>query len=172
MTSRSPGSVSASRCRRAAAHVATGCGGRSSSRSPQPVRMNAAYAGGTPWSCLAVFSPVLSSVIRPPYGGLSRMLAGYPDRMTWTAGDGPGPALGVHPPVIPPALTRKHGFRGVLFTLVVGVALLAGALVMAIVLVAVGRPEAVAIGLVLAILPVGPLVACYLWLDRYEPEPV
>jgi RsiW-degrading membrane proteinase PrsW (M82 family) len=92
--------------------------------------------------------------------------------MTWTAGDGPGPAFGVHPPVIPPALTRKHGVRGVLFTVLVGLALLVGALVMAVVLLAVGRPEAVAIGLVLAILPVGPLVACYLWLDRYEPEPV
>ena len=43
---------------------------------------------------------------------------------------------------------------------------------MAVVLLAIGRPEAVAIGLVLAIVPVGPLVACYLWLDRYEPEPV
>ena len=92
--------------------------------------------------------------------------------MTWTAGDGPGPAFGVQPPVIPPALTRKHGLRGVLFSVLVGVALLAGALVMAFVLLAVGRPEAVAIGLVLAILPVGPLVACYLWLDRYEPEPL
>ncbi len=92
--------------------------------------------------------------------------------MTWTAGDGPGPALGVHAPVIPPALTRKHGVRGVLFSVVVALALLAGALVMAVVLLAVGRPEAVAIGFVLAILPVGPLVACYLWLDRYEPEPV
>ncbi len=84
--------------------------------------------------------------------------------MTWTAGGGPGP--------VPPALTRKHGVRGVLFTLVVTGALLGGALVMALVLLAVGRPEALAIGFVLAILPVGPLVACYLWLDRYEPEPV
>jgi RsiW-degrading membrane proteinase PrsW (M82 family) len=34
-----------------------------------------------------------------------------------------------------------------------------------------GAPGAIAIGVVLAALPVGPLVACYLWLDRYEPEP-
>src|SRR3954466_6585912 len=104
--------------------------------------------------------------------------------MTWTAGDGPGPVVRVAPPVmappcppprlpvIPPALTRKHGVRGVVFTVVVAVGLLLGAAVIAIVLLAIGRPEAVAIGLVLAILPVGPLVACYLWLDRYEPEPV
>ncbi len=92
--------------------------------------------------------------------------------MTWTAGDGPGPAFGVAPPVIPPSVTRKHGVRGVLFTVVVAVALLVGAAVLAIVLLAVGRPEAIVIGLVLAIVPVGPLVACYLWLDRYEPEPV
>jgi RsiW-degrading membrane proteinase PrsW (M82 family) len=76
------------------------------------------------------------------------------------------------PPVIPPALTRKHGVRGVLFTILVAVALLVGGAIIAIVLLAIGRPEAVVIGLVLAILPVGPLVACYLWLDRYEPEPV
>ena len=92
--------------------------------------------------------------------------------MTWTAGDGPGPAFGVSPPAIPPALTRQHGVRGVLFSVIVVAALLGGAVVMAFVLLATGRPEAVAIGLVLAILPVGPLVACYLWLDRYEPEPM
>jgi RsiW-degrading membrane proteinase PrsW (M82 family) len=92
--------------------------------------------------------------------------------MTWTAGDGPGPAFGMSPPVIPPALTRKHGVHGVLFSVLVVAGLLGGAVVMAVVLLAVGRPEAVAIGLVLAIVPVGPLVGCYLWLDRYEPEPV
>ena len=101
--------------------------------------------------------------------------------MTWTPGDGPGPAVRVSPPMfaqpvfpppIPPAVTRKHGFRGVLFTVIVALGLLVGAVIMAIVLLAVGRPEAIAIGLVLAVVPVGPLVACYLWLDRYEPEPV
>ena len=40
-TSRSPGNASASAARRRAAWSATGCRGRSSSRSPQPVRMNA-----------------------------------------------------------------------------------------------------------------------------------
>jgi RsiW-degrading membrane proteinase PrsW (M82 family) len=99
--------------------------------------------------------------------------------MTWTAGDGPGPVLGAratgvpaHPPALPPALTRKHGARGVLFTVIVAVALVAGAAVLALVFVISGRPEAIAIGFVLALLPVGPLVLCFLWLDRYEPEPV
>lgn len=81
----------------------------------------------------------------------------------------PAPAV---PPAIPPAVTRKHGIRGVLFTVIVALGLLVGALIMAVVLLAIGRPEALAIGLVLAVVPVGPLVACYLWLDRYEPEPV
>lgn len=93
--------------------------------------------------------------------------------MTWTAGDGPGPVPGGHAlPVVPPAVTRKHGVRGALFTVVVTVALVVGAGVVALVLLASGRPDALAIGLLLAALPVGPLVACYLWLDRYEPEPV
>ncbi len=84
--------------------------------------------------------------------------------MTWT---------GTHPglPPVPPAVTRKHGVRGVVFSVVVGTALVAGALVMALVLLATGKPQALAIGLVLAVLPVAPLVASYVWLDRYEPEP-
>jgi RsiW-degrading membrane proteinase PrsW (M82 family) len=32
-------------------------------------------------------------------------------------------------------------------------------------------PQGLAIGLVAAILPVPVLVGCFLWLDRYEPEP-
>ncbi len=96
--------------------------------------------------------------------------------MTWT-GDGqqplsrPGAWSGPRLPV-PPAVSRKHGVRGAVFSVVVFVALGGGALVMGAVLLAAGRPEAVAIGLVLALLPVPPLVACYLWLDRYEPEPL
>ena len=92
--------------------------------------------------------------------------------MTWTAGDGPGASWQAAPPVVPPALTRKHGVRGTLFTVIVVVGLLVGAAVIALVLLAAGRPDAIAVGFLLAVLPVGPLVACYLWLDRYEPEPV
>jgi len=54
----------------------------------------------------------------------------------------------------------------------VSVGLLLGACVMAVVLLASGAPGAIGVGVVLAALPVGPLVACYLWLDRYEPEPI
>lgn len=57
------------------------------------------------------------------------------------------------------------------FTTWVTVFVLLGAGVMALVLAAAGAPQAIAYGVVLAALPVGPLVATYLWLDRYEPEP-
>ena len=96
--------------------------------------------------------------------------------MSWSGGtsgslpSGSAPSPGL--PVIPPAVTRKHGLRGVLFTVLVGLALLVGTGVMALVLLASGRPDALAVGLVLAVLPVPPLVAIYLWLDRYEPEPL
>jgi RsiW-degrading membrane proteinase PrsW (M82 family) len=59
----------------------------------------------------------------------------------------------------------------VVFTALVGTVLFVGAGVMALVLLAAGAPEAIAIGVVLAAIPVGPLVGTYLWLDRYEPEP-
>lgn len=67
--------------------------------------------------------------------------------------------------------TRRRRYGGVLFAVVVTVAIVIGALAMAGVLVASGEPRAIGVGLVLAMLPVGPLVACYFWLDRYEPEP-
>ncbi len=89
--------------------------------------------------------------------------------MSWTSG---GHAAAPHalPPVPPPSRLRT-GLGGVLFVVLVGLALVLGAVVMALVLLATGRPDAIVVGLVLAALPVGPLVACYLWLDRYEPEP-
>ncbi|MCW2784965.1 MAG: PrsW family intrarane metalloprotease [Marmoricola sp.] len=65
---------------------------------------------------------------------------------------------------------RKPGST-VAFTLGVGAAMLVGAGAMALVLLASGAPNAIAIGVVLAALPVGPVIGCYLWLDRYEPEP-
>ena len=57
------------------------------------------------------------------------------------------------------------------FTVLVSVALLAGALVMGAVLLLSGAPLALVVGTVLAAVPVLPVVGCYLWLDRYEPEP-
>jgi RsiW-degrading membrane proteinase PrsW (M82 family) len=73
-------------------------------------------------------------------------------------------------PAIPPAV-RKYGPRGVVFAVLVSIALVLGALVMGLVLIASGEPGAIGVGFVLATLPVGPLVAAYFWLDRYEPEP-
>ena len=57
------------------------------------------------------------------------------------------------------------------FTIVVLVVMLAGALGMSVVLLLSGAPGALVVGMVLASLPVVPLIAAYLWLDRYEPEP-
>jgi len=65
----------------------------------------------------------------------------------------------------------RNARSNVAFTVIIGVALLLGALVMAVVLLASGAPDAVAIGVVLAAIPIGPVIGCYLWLDRYEPEP-
>ena len=59
----------------------------------------------------------------------------------------------------------------VTFTVVVTVAVVLGALVMLAVLGLSGAPTITIVATVLAALPVVPLVAAYLWLDRYEPEP-
>jgi protease PrsW len=81
---------------------------------------------------------------------------------------------GPDPRAVPGALfagpRRRRG--GVLFTVVVSLAMLVGAGIMALVLFANSAPSALVIGVVLAALPVGPVIAAYLWLDRYEPEPV
>ena len=42
---------------------------------------------------------------------------------------------------------------------------------MGMVLLHSGAPGALVTGMILAAVPVAPLIACYLWLDRYEPEP-
>ncbi len=65
---------------------------------------------------------------------------------------------------------RRHG--SVLLTIFLSLAMLVGAGVMALVLLASSAPGALVIGVVLAALPVGPVIAAFLWLDRYEPEPV
>jgi RsiW-degrading membrane proteinase PrsW (M82 family) len=64
--------------------------------------------------------------------------------------------------------TRREG---VAFTVVVTVLVTLGALPMLLVLAFSGAPGSLLLATVLAALPVGPLVGCYLWLDRYEPEP-
>ena len=57
------------------------------------------------------------------------------------------------------------------FTVVVTVLVVLGALLMLAILALSGAPAIVLLATGLAALPVGPLIATYLWLDRYEPEP-
>jgi RsiW-degrading membrane proteinase PrsW (M82 family) len=57
------------------------------------------------------------------------------------------------------------------FTVVVTAAVAVGAVLMLVVLALSGAPGILLVATALAALPVGPLVATYLWLDRYEPEP-
>lgn len=65
----------------------------------------------------------------------------------------------------------RHHRESVVFTLVVTLLAFLGAAVMALVIALSGAPDTLLLATVLAFLPVGPLVACFLWLDRYEPEP-
>jgi RsiW-degrading membrane proteinase PrsW (M82 family) len=57
------------------------------------------------------------------------------------------------------------------FTVVVTVLVAVGALAMLAILALSGAPRIMFLATLLAAVPVGPLVASYLWLDRYEPEP-
>ncbi|WP_435742409.1 PrsW family intramembrane metalloprotease [Nocardioides sp. SYSU DS0663] len=61
--------------------------------------------------------------------------------------------------------------ESVAFTVVVTVLVSLCALLMLLVIALSGAPSTLLVATALAALPVGPLVACYLWLDRYEPEP-
>src|SRR3954452_4361191 len=77
------------------------------------------------------------------------------------------------PATVPPALLRRPRRRGnTVFVAVVSCAMLLGAAVMGLALLSSDAPSALVVGVVLAALPVGPVIACFLWLDRYEPEPV
>ncbi len=60
---------------------------------------------------------------------------------------------------------------GLGFTIVVTVFTVLGAALMMLVLGMSSAPGILFLATGLAALPVGPLVGCYLWLDRYEPEP-
>jgi RsiW-degrading membrane proteinase PrsW (M82 family) len=57
------------------------------------------------------------------------------------------------------------------FTVVVTVLVVLGAAGMLLVLALSGAPRTLALATVLATIPVVPLIVCYMWLDRYEPEP-
>lgn len=67
-------------------------------------------------------------------------------------------------------MTRHHR-ESVTFTVVVTLLALVGAAAMLLVIALSGAPTTLALATLLAFLPVGPVVACFLWLDRYEPEP-
>jgi RsiW-degrading membrane proteinase PrsW (M82 family) len=53
----------------------------------------------------------------------------------------------------------------------VTVVMLIGAGVMSVVLLLSGAPGALVVGILLAAVPLAPLISVYMWLDRYEPEP-
>ena len=57
------------------------------------------------------------------------------------------------------------------FTVVVTALVLLCAVPMTVIVGLSGAPRATVLAALLAAVPVGPLVACFLWLDRYEPEP-
>ena len=66
---------------------------------------------------------------------------------------------------------RRAPHESVAFTVVVTVAVLLGALPVLLIVALSGGPDSLVLATALAALPVGPVVGCYLWLDRYEPEP-
>ena len=66
-------------------------------------------------------------------------------------------------------MQRRRSYAA--FTIVVSVVMFIGAAVMGLVLLLSGAPGALVIGLVLASIPLVPLISVYMWLDRYEPEP-
>ncbi|MDF1606405.1 PrsW family intramembrane metalloprotease [Nocardioides sp. YIM 152315] len=70
-----------------------------------------------------------------------------------------------------PGSRRVSAASSVAFTVVVTLLVVVGALVILAILALSGAPRSVVLATALAAVPVGPIVACYLWLDRYEPEP-
>jgi protease PrsW len=60
---------------------------------------------------------------------------------------------------------------GTVFTVCVSIVVALAALPMLLIISLSGAPRTLIVATVLAALPVIPLVGCYLWLDRYEPEP-
>jgi protease PrsW len=82
------------------------------------------------------------------------------------------PPIGLSaPPVEPGAKTGRSNLARVLVLTGAGVVIAGCAIAMLLILGFNLGVEALLIGLVAAILPVPILVACFLWLDRYEPEP-
>src|SRR4051794_29688422 len=67
--------------------------------------------------------------------------------------------------------TARRARTGVAFTVVVSIVVALAALPMVLIIAVSGAPSTLVTATVLAAVPVVPLVAAYLWLDRYEPEP-
>ncbi|UDY24448.1 PrsW family intramembrane metalloprotease [Nocardioides sp. Kera G14] len=65
----------------------------------------------------------------------------------------------------------QRATTGRVFTVIVTIVVLLAAVPMVLLLAISGAPRTMVTATVLAALPVVPLVAAYLWLDRYEPEP-
>lgn len=93
--------------------------------------------------------------------------------MNGAGGHGQRHAVGPAPVAVPPELLSAPRRQGsVLLTVLLALAMLVGAGIMALVLLASSAPAGLVIGVLLAALPVGPVIAAFLWLDRYEPEPL
>ena len=61
--------------------------------------------------------------------------------------------------------------ENVVFTAVVSAIAAVAAVPIALVIALSGGGTTVVVAAIFALIPVGPLIGCYLWLDRYEPEP-
>ncbi|MEU4780740.1 PrsW family intramembrane metalloprotease [Micromonospora sp. NPDC023633] len=103
---------------------------------------------------------------------------GYADRMADTPPGAPLPPSPTAPAVPPPAGAgprmplRRLGWRRFLVLAGTVLFIAACAVFMVFTLGENLGVEALLIGVVAAILPVPVLVGCFLWLDRYEPEPL
>ncbi|MFJ8580494.1 PrsW family intramembrane metalloprotease [Micromonospora sp. NPDC093277] len=86
----------------------------------------------------------------------------------------PPPAPALPPPgsSTPRMPLRRLGWQRILVLAAVLLVIAVGAVVILYRLGSDLGPEALLVGVVAAILPVPVLVACFLWLDRYEPEPL
>ncbi|MEV4759072.1 PrsW family intramembrane metalloprotease [Micromonospora sp. NPDC049559] len=118
-------------------------------------------------------SPVGPAVAGPGLPGPGPTSSGLPGSAP-TAPGLPGPVGGGQPgwPLGVPVVRRRPAWRR---ALVLGAAILViagSAVTMAFQLGDRLGTEALLVGLIAAIVPVPVLVACFLWLDRYEPEPV
>lgn len=84
----------------------------------------------------------------------------------------PAPPVGTYPSTpqpTPPAPRRRR--RGLWLGLFIAFIALSGVVLLGYVGNRIG-PVALGVGIAAAMLPVPVLVSCFLWLDRYEPEPV